>query len=92
MKQHKLIQLLWNFLINTLAMSHVFPSNLRCWILRKLGMNIKNVSIRSGCYFRSSDVKIGSGTWINNNCFFDNDYGSTIEIGENCGVWMFCFV
>ena len=51
-------------------------------------MDIGKCSIRSGCYFRSPNLKIGSGSWINNNCFFDNDFGYEIEIGRNCGIGM----
>ncbi|BEI51843.1 hypothetical protein AWA2013_32500 (plasmid) [Lactiplantibacillus plantarum] len=79
---------LWNLVANELLSSHLIPSKIRCSLLKKMGMDIAKGSIRSGCYFRSSNVKIGLNTWINNNCFFDNDNENRVEIGKNCGIGM----
>lgn len=89
MRNNNSSQLIWNFVANTVSSSHLIPSGIRVNILKKMGMVIgSGNSIRPGCYFRSPDVRIGSGSWVNNDCFFDNDFGCEIEIGENCGIGM----
>jgi maltose O-acetyltransferase len=48
--------------------------------------------IYHSCYFHSTKVKVGRGTWINTGCFFDNLL-TEVSIGENCGIGqqvMFC--
>lgn len=86
----KFNQFIWNLFANGILSSHIVPSKIRCRLFKMMGMTIdlNRTSVRSGCYFRSHSVKIGSNTWINNNCFFDNDHGEVIEIGKNCGVGM----
>jgi acetyltransferase-like isoleucine patch superfamily enzyme len=75
-----------NVLVNVLGASHFISRRVRRICYRLNGLPIRGVNINPGAFFRTPKVKIGHGTFINNNCFFDNN--EFVEIGEYCHVAM----
>jgi len=88
MRSVKRIRLyLWRFLINELIGSCLIGNKLRPKIYNLLGvrvLNPKTVCIESGVKFRTNNVIIASGVFINQNVFFDNN--SLIQIDENVAI------
>ncbi|MED3758946.1 acyltransferase [Peribacillus frigoritolerans] len=73
-------------ILNGVLSSSVLPGRIRGIFYRMYGMEMEGMGINSGCSFQSGKMKIGRGTWINHDCYFDNE--EWIEIGENCGIGM----
>jgi len=66
-----------------LATSPLFPTALRRTVLRlggvKLGAMVNGLT---RCYFESSNVSIGTGSYVNAGCWFEG--AGKIEIGDDC--------
>lgn len=81
----------WHLLVNKIASSILLTRSMRCFIYKLCGMEIRTRHINARCCFEAKNVKIGMGSFINYNCFFDGN--ATIEIGDNVAVAhqvMFC--
>lgn len=75
----------WSWLTNGVVASFIFPARIRAQLLRALGLDINaKASVRPGVFFRSKKVKIGAGTFVGFNAFFDCRAG--ITIGKNVGI------
>ena len=72
--------------INSIAASKLTPKSVRYIIYRIYGLEVFSKNISPNCFFGSNNVKIGRGSFINYNCFFDNS--EKITIGENCSLAM----
>ncbi len=62
------------------------PRKVRWVLLRLSGVKTDAWNIGPRCYFGTSDVVIGHGTFINRGCVFDGM--SRIRIGERCALGM----
>jgi len=60
------------------------PRVLRLAILRLAGVKIARVHIRPGVIFTTRQVRIGTGSFINRNCYFDSK--AWVTIGERVQV------
>ncbi|WP_449598729.1 acyltransferase [Niallia sp. Marseille-Q9988] len=72
--------------INTIASSVLVPRTIRSQIYRIYGVEINTKYIQAKCFLGGNNIKIGRGTTVNYQCFFDNN--GLIEIGENCDIAM----
>lgn len=76
---------IWSWLTNGVVASYFFPARIRTQLLKMLGLDVSSrASVRPGVFFRSKKVKIGPGTFIGFNAFFDCRAG--IVIGKNVGI------
>ena len=67
----------------TLVTSPLLPLAVRRFLLRRGGVKLgAMVWGLERCWFQSSRVSIGAGSYINAGCFFEGS--GEIEIGENC--------
>jgi maltose O-acetyltransferase len=74
-------------LLNMLLGSWLVPPPLRAAAFRLLGMQLGNrVNVRARCFFGGTNVRIGTRTFVNYICFFDNS--DSITLGENCSLGM----
>ncbi|MFP7470594.1 DapH/DapD/GlmU-related protein [Niallia taxi] len=78
--------LLRDFIVNTIASFVIVPRRIRVAIYRIYGMDINTKYIQGKCFFGGNNIKIGKGTTVNYQCFFDNN--GRIEIGNNCDLAM----
>jgi maltose O-acetyltransferase len=62
------------------------PRKVRWALLRLSGVSTDAWNIGPGCYFGTSNVVIGRGTFVNRGCVFDGL--SQIRIGERCALGM----
>ena len=75
-----------DILLNRVAASVLLNSSLRVPLMRRLGMDIDpSVALQAGIWFSGRDVKIGAGTRINVQCFFDESAPITIGANVNMG-------
>jgi len=70
-------------IINCLVMTEPCPSVLRRLALRRLGMDVGRMWIKSQTMFRGVKVFIGDGTSISHGCYFGS---GPIAIGERCDI------
>lgn len=64
--------------------SPLFPVSQRWRIYRMMGLRIEKCGIAGSCFFGSRRIAIGSGTFVNYQCFFDGSAATTI--GKNCNI------
>lgn len=76
-------QYFWNLMINGILMSYLIPVSIRRYTLNILGANVKG-AIHGHCTLLSSRLTLGSKSFINRNCFIDNN--ATVTIGNNCAI------
>ena len=75
-----------DLVINRMIGSALLPKSLRWRALRATGMPIQKSKIPPGVFFGSPRVRIGLGTQIGYDCFFDSlDW---ITIGDRCDLAM----
>lgn len=72
--------------VNGVAASGAIPPRLRYLIYRGYGIDTRTWSINPGTFFGGNRIQIGSGTFINYRCFFDN--AAPIYIGSACQIGM----
>lgn len=72
----------WLFWANTVAASDQVSRDFRSRIYRRLGLRIDTPSwgIGAHCFFRSAEISIGQGCFINDYCYFEN--AASISIGR----------
>ncbi|MFC0475733.1 acyltransferase [Robertmurraya beringensis] len=80
-------QFIWSLFINSISSSSIIHNKIRVLIYRLFGISIINSQIYSGQFICRSNLKIGNGSFINHNCFFENTM-APIEIGNNCSIAM----
>lgn len=79
--------------MNVIISSKLMPGRIRKCFYMISRIQDKSVNISAGAYFRTNKVKFGNGTYVNNNCYFDNL--EIVEIGDKCHIAMevlFCTV
>lgn len=69
-------------LANTLGAAYLLPKRLRPVLLRACGMRVGQALIFPGTLFRTTDVEIGDGTFVNYRCLFDGP----VVLGRNVAV------
>lgn len=69
---------------NSWSAARLVPIRKRWIVLRSLGMDVKEAVVLPGCYFGGTDIHIGVGSFISNNCYFDN--AASIYIGDGVDV------
>jgi maltose O-acetyltransferase len=69
-------------LVNTVGSAYLLPKRLRVTLLRASGMRVGDALIFSGTLFRTTDVAIGDGTFVNHRCLFDGP----VVLGRNVAV------
>lgn len=74
-------------IVNNIGGSNLIPVNIRIKIYRMFGLDIFTNAIFPKSFFEGNHVKIGKGSWINRECYFDCE-DAKITIGENCAVGM----
>lgn len=79
----RLRQYWWNLFVNGFLMSYLFPVSFRRVILNFMGANIKG-TIHGHCTILTSKLQLAEGSFINRNCFIDNN--ALITIGRNCSI------
>lgn len=82
----RLIRYIRDVFINLVAASVLVPKYIRFVIYKLYGIKTASSNICPRCFFGSSDVIIGSGTFINYQVVFDSS--SKITIGNNCAIAM----
>ena len=72
----------WSFWANTIAPSEMVSREVRSRIYRRLGLQIDfpTWGIGAHCFFRSAEMSIGQGGFINDYCYFEN--AAPITIGR----------
>jgi maltose O-acetyltransferase len=68
--------------VNTVGAAYLLPKRLRVVLLRASGMRIGRALIFSGSLFRTTEVEIGDGTFVNHRCLFDGP----VVLGRNVAV------
>ncbi len=76
-------QFWWNLLVNGVLMSYIVPLSFRRFILNCIGVKVKGV-VHGHCTILTRKLFLAEGSFINRNCFIDNN--ALIEIGCNCSV------
>jgi maltose O-acetyltransferase len=76
----------WNFFVNVIASSVIFPKSLRWRLYSIFGIKITKANIKSGCFFRNSNTLIGKDVFINNNCFIESN--ALVTIGDRVSIAM----
>lgn len=76
----------WHLQVNVLAASFLLPEAARLALMRRADFDLETCRINAGCFFFSSDVRIGQSTWISERCYFDSH--APIEIGARVAVGM----
>lgn len=71
--------------IERLAAHDAVPGRMRRLVHRRLGLDVGDVGIRSGCRFSGPHVVIGDGTWIHHGVFIDAEH-AIVRIGESVGI------
>jgi len=76
----------WSFWVNAVAASDKLGRDLRSKIYRRLGLNIASPSWGIGphCFFRSAEINIGEGSFVNDHCYFEN--AAPITIGREVAI------
>lgn len=74
----------WHLLVNVIAASGLVTPRQRAKAYRLAGLCFETEDIRPGCFFLSADVKIGIGSMIGRDCYFE----APVHIGEGCFVAM----
>jgi len=74
-----------DLLLNGVIASPMVPIELRWRLLRALGLGIERCRISARCFI-GGPLRIGRGSFINHECFFDAS--APIQIGPNCSVGM----
>jgi maltose O-acetyltransferase len=72
---------------NSWSAARVIPARKRWLVLRAIGIDVRESVILPGCYFGGVNIHIGRGSFISNNCYFDNasliHIGNRVDIGPN---------
>lgn len=76
-------QYVWNVFINGLMMSYFFPVFFCRFVFNYVGMKIDGV-IHGHCTILTNKLSVGKSSFINRNCFIDNN--AMVTIGENCAI------
>jgi maltose O-acetyltransferase len=71
---------------NAVQGNRLVPWLVRWGLLRAWGVDAKSHRINEHCWFGGRDVHIGSGSFVNFGCVFDNL--GTITIGARCDIGM----
>lgn len=77
-------RLIWDIFVNRIFASSFIPDPLRSILYRMIGMVVLSFRVHPHCYFKNRKIFIGSGTFINYNCFFDTT--ALIHIGKSCDI------
>lgn len=73
-----------DFTINVVAASVFWPPYMRCFLYRAVGMKVQTYKIYPRCFFGGTRIRIGRGTIVSYNCFFDAS--APITIGNGCAI------
>lgn len=73
----------WNLWVNGFLMSYMVPVGFRCFMLNCMGANIKG-AVHGHCIILTSKLQLAESSFINRNCFIDNN--AMITIGRNCSI------
>lgn len=76
-------QYMWNLWVNGFLMSYVVPIGIRRFCLNCMGANVKG-SLHGHCTILTNKLKLAENSFINRNCFIDNN--ADVSIGQNCAV------
>ena len=76
-------QYMWNLWVNVFLMSYVVPVGIRRFCLNCMGANVKG-SLHGHCTILTNKLKLAENSFINRNCFIDNN--ADVSIGQNCAV------
>lgn len=73
---------MWQFLANNVAGFVLMPIRVRVMLYKALGMDIQSNGFEPNVKFYGNDISIGEGSYINQDCYFNNF--AKISIGKNC--------
>ena len=73
----------WNLFVNGFLMSYLVPVGFRRFILNFMGAKIKGV-LHGHSAILTTKLQLAEGSFINRNCFIDNN--AMITIGRNCSI------
>ena len=76
----------WNWTVNVAAASAALGMPARARILGRAGIGARNALVQPGCFFFSTQVRLGEWSWINHRCYFDSR--DDIVIGRRCAIGM----
>lgn len=82
-KSSSVRQYMWNLWVNGFLMSYVVPVGIRRFCLNCMGANVKG-SLHGHCTILTNKLKLAENSFINRNCFIDNN--ADVSIGQNCAV------
>jgi maltose O-acetyltransferase len=80
--------LIRDVIVNGVFASPIIPPQIRWRLLRSVGLHVARAYIAPSCYFGSGSIIIGSGVFINRECFFDG--AGVITIGTDVRIGMRC--
>lgn len=73
----------WNLLVNGFLMSYIVPPYLRRLVFNCIGVKVKG-TVHGHCTILTRKLYLAEGSFINRNCFIDNN--ALIKIGCNCSI------
>lgn len=73
----------WNLFVNGMLSSYVISTGLRRIALNLLGTKIQGAMF-GHCTMFSNKLSIGEHSFVNRNCFIDNN--EMVTIGNNCAI------
>jgi len=83
---NNLKQYFWDILVNEFLASYLVPDNFRRVCLLMAGLKLRNASINSHCFIGSRRLVLGSNTYVNRECLFNNEGNATVYIGSDCAI------
>jgi len=73
----------WNMWVNGFLMSYLVPVGFRRFMFNCMGAKVRG-AVHGHCTMLTSKLHLGVGSFINRNCFIDNN--AMITIGRNCSI------
>jgi maltose O-acetyltransferase len=77
-------KIIYNFIVNVIASSKFISLRVRYRIYRLYGIDVLTNNIFYGTFFLTNKVSIGTGTFMNSRCKFENN--EMVKIGKNCAI------
>lgn len=82
------MNIITNYFVNKLAALDCMPKRIRNVIYRRFGIKSESITFGPHCVFRGNKLSMGTGCYVNENCYFEGS--DSIEIGNNVYIGMGC--
>jgi maltose O-acetyltransferase len=78
--------MLWHLAVNVVGASSLMPARWRRRLYALCGIRSRTDWILGGCVFATAQAEVGSNSWVNHRCRFDN--AAPVVIGNGCDLGM----